>query len=291
MTAHYKVDIGATTVTENMTLTINPGDSAIFTFSTLGDFSTTTIDSIFDVVAWVDLTGDNVSYNDTAYTDVESLHIPADPIVTSPVTVPYASPATISAFSPTGDTLIWYDSLNGSNIIGNGPFYTTGLMYNPDTFYVQAGGGSGGSSSLIPDLLYYKFDASGSTVINHASNPVGNNPATISGLSIGGVGMSGTALQGIGGSASSNVINTGWSTNFSGSFTIAFWTSNVPSSSTLYYIWGDVGAGSFRCFTNGVAGANNWMARGGGLPDLLVSGAAIICCYLIPGYLLKSAKQ
>src|SRR5690606_14929464 len=33
------------------------------------------------------------------------------------------------------------------------------------------------------------------------------------------------------------------------------------------------GASSFRCFTNGVAGANNWMVRGP-FPDLALNGAA-----------------
>ena len=128
----------------------------------------------------------------------------------------------------------------------------------------------------VPELLYYKFDASGTSVTNLASSPVGSNPASItgSGLSISGTGLSGTALSGTGVTSTGGVINTGWSTSLSGSFTIAFWTSNIVSSSTLWYIFGDAGASTFRCFTNGVAGANNWMIRGGGLPDLLISGAA-----------------
>jgi len=137
-----------------MTLTILPGDSALFEFSTLADFSVTVTDSVFDVAAWVDWTGDNVQYNDTAYTDVESLHTPADPIVTSPVNVPYASPATLSAISPTGDTLLWYDSLIGGSIIGGGPTYTTPIMYIDDTLFVQAGSGSGMHN---PDSLTTTF--------------------------------------------------------------------------------------------------------------------------------------
>ena len=149
MTAHYQLDGISTIVNENMNLTINPGDSALFAFNTLANFAVTTTDSIFDVAAWVNLTGDNVSYNDTAYIEVESKHTPADPIVTSPVTVPYASPATISAISPTNDTLIWTDSLVGGTILGGGPTYTTGIMYLADTFYVQAGTASGGSGANI----------------------------------------------------------------------------------------------------------------------------------------------
>ncbi|MBC8342854.1 MAG: T9SS type A sorting domain-containing protein, partial [Bacteroidetes bacterium] len=139
MTAHYQLDGISTIINENMTLTINPGDSALFTFSTLANFAVTALDSIFDVAAWVNLTGDNVSYNDTAYIEVESLHTPLDPIVTSPVTVPYASPASVSATSPTNDPLTWFADDTTSVILTTGPNYTTPLMYNADTLYVQAG--------------------------------------------------------------------------------------------------------------------------------------------------------
>ena len=44
---------------------------------------------------------------------------------------------------------------------------------------------------------------------------------------------------------------------------------------------GGIGFFLFAIFSTFVTGENT----------LLVSGAAIICCYLIPGYLLKSAKQ
>jgi hypothetical protein len=132
------------------------------------------------------------------------------------------------------------------------------------------------SESQIPELLYYKFDIAGTSVQNHALTPVGANPASITGtgLSIGSTGLSGTALVGTGVTSTGGVINTGWSTNLSGSFTIAWWTSNITPSSTLWYIWGDAGATSLRCFTNGAAGANNWMCRGGGLPDLTITGGA-----------------
>ncbi len=130
----------------------------------------------------------------------------------------------------------------------------------------------------VPELLYYKFNTPGTSVQNYAqaATAVGSNPATISGtgLSVGSTGLTGTALVGTGTSSSTDVINTGWLTNLSGSFTIAFWTSNITPSSTLWYIFGDAGATSLRCFTNGVAGANNWQIRGGGLPDLTFTGGA-----------------
>ena len=148
-------------------------------------------------------------------------------------------------------------------------------------------------SQNVPELLYYKFDASGTSVTNYASFPVGNNPASITGtgLSIGSTGLFGTALVGTGVASTGGVISTGWSTSFTTSFTIAFWTSNITTSSTLWYIWGDPGASTFRCFTNGVAGANNWMVRGGGLPDLLISGAATSSPNMIHVVYDKSAGE
>ncbi|MBE0646326.1 MAG: carboxypeptidase regulatory-like domain-containing protein, partial [Bacteroidales bacterium] len=129
-------------------------------------------------------------------------------------------------------------------------------------------------SQAEPEFIYYKFDAAGSTVANNALTPVGTNPAPILGLTQGGTGQFGGALQGNGGSSSTNYVNTGWPvmlTNPAG-FTISLWMNNMPSNTTLYYIFGDPTATSFRSFIGGVAGAGNIIIRGGGLSDLIVSG-------------------
>ena len=172
-----------------------------------------------------------------------------------------------------GSEIYWYDQASGGDIVNIGNDYETPELFNTTSYWVSEvliGQGSGN----LPELLYYKFDT-GATITNEASSPVGNNPAFITGsLTVGGAGLQGTSLVGTGSSSSSNTINTGWSANISGSFTIGFWSSNVPSSSTLYYIFGDNGADGFRCFTNGVAGSGNWMIRGGNLPDLVAYGAA-----------------
>ena len=127
----------------------------------------------------------------------------------------------------------------------------------------------------VPELLYYKFDT-GTTISNDASTPVGTNPATFSGstFTVGGLGLSGTALQGTGASSTTDFVNTGWATNLSGSWTIGFWTKDIVPSATLWYIFGDNSAGSFRCFTNGAAGANNWRLTATGLPTIQANGGA-----------------
>lgn len=129
-------------------------------------------------------------------------------------------------------------------------------------FYAQEVYSQGGT---VPEILYYKFDGVGITIPNESSNPpAGTLTATIvGGQTLGGVGLCGGALIGNGGAAASNNVATGWNTALgTGAWTIAFWTDNIPNNTTLYYQFGDAGASSFRCFNNGVAGANNWMLRG-----------------------------
>ncbi|MFC1732889.1 GEVED domain-containing protein [candidate division KSB1 bacterium] len=146
ITVSYQLDGVSPVVTENMILTVFPGDSVLYSFSTLANFTVTTQDSTFDIVAWVNYSGDNVQYNDTAYTDVTSYHVPLDPVVTN-VTTPYGTSATLTAVSPTNDSLYWYDVPVGGSDIGQGSTYTTAVMYTSDTFYVEALAG-------MPDLKF-----------------------------------------------------------------------------------------------------------------------------------------
>ncbi|MBA8889155.1 hypothetical protein FHW12_003398 [Dokdonella fugitiva] len=132
----------------------------------------------------------------------------------------------------------------------------------------------------VPEVLHYTFDETGTTVTNHASAPpAGTETGTILGSTYSQnvpftpIAYALTANGTV--SSSTDYLNTNWATNFgTGSWTISFFTSDVPASSTLFYIFGDANANSFRCFTNGVAGAGNYILRGGGLTDVLVNGAA-----------------
>ncbi len=136
----------------------------------------------------------------------------------------------------------------------------------------------GGGGAPIPEILYYKFDETGTTVTNNASAPpVGTNPAVLIGtVTQGSTGMSGTALVGAS-STGSDWVNTGWNTNLgTSSWTISFWSENISNS---FYIFGDGSAASFRCFTNGVAGPNNWLLRGP-VSDVLLPGGATIAPHI-----------
>ncbi|MCB0851205.1 MAG: hypothetical protein KDD63_03100, partial [Bacteroidetes bacterium] len=135
----------------------------------------------------------------------------------------------------------------------------------------------------VPELMYYKFDGTGQTAVpNLASSPVGTNPAPFVGtaLSQGPTGQFGNALIGAGASSTTDYLNTGWNTSLSGDWTISFWCSNIQPSGTLWYIFGNT-SNSFRCFTNGVAGANNWILRGTGITDVLVPGGAVVASNVI----------
>ena len=103
------------------------------------------------------------------------------------------------------------------------------------------------------------------SVTNEAQTPpAGTAIADIlgTGLSIGGTGLTGTALLGTGASAATNYVDTKWTTNLTGSWTIGFWLNYVTPSTSLYYYFGNSDAGGFRCFSGGVAGINGIMLRG-----------------------------
>ncbi len=119
----------------------------------------------------------------------------------------------------------------------------------------------------VPELIYYKFEnnPSPTTTPNFASAPVGSNPVTISaGHTLSNAGMYDSCL--LGSSATTGVINTGWATNLgNGSWTIGMYLKNLPNQSALgtapCYLFGDLSAGSFRCF---------WAGAGSGAADTAI---------------------
>src|SRR5690625_5247777 len=147
-----------------------------------------------------------------------------------------------------GAEIYWYDAAVDGNIIGFGEEFTTNEIIQTESYWVSEvflDDSSGGG--MMPELLYLTFDE-GTPIINHATTPVGNNPVNLvgNGLTVGGTGLSGTALNGTGDSSSR--IETGWSIdNLSGSFTIGFWTSSIPQAGTLHYIFGVAGPSGVRC--------------------------------------------
>jgi hypothetical protein len=97
-----------------------------------------------------------------------------------------------------------------------------------------------GQTLPTPELLYYKFNESGTTVTNYASAPpVGTATATImGGITQGSAGSScDGALIGSGVSSTTDYLNTGWAPNIgNGAWSIVFTTSGFSNTASLYYI-------------------------------------------------------
>lgn len=159
---------------------------------------------------------------------------------------------------------------------------------SPTGFRMFSGGGVAGNTLAFdnvaigqrfpsPDLIHYKFDSGDAT--NSATGAVG------SGTSGANVGWANTTplVAGNGAPYAASIapgatcqISTNWIPNLgAGDWSIGAFIKIQPSGATLQYPFGAVTAGSFRCFTNGVAGANNWLLRGAGLPDVSAPGSAV----------------
>ncbi len=128
----------------------------------------------------------------------------------------------------------------------------------------------------LPELIYFKFNSvSGSNVPNDA-NPgtrVSVN-GTLSGATVGGTGMTGTALLGNGGASGSNTINSNWALSLPAPWTIFLWVSGVTNTAAGNYVFGGAGGSSFRAFTGTglVSGGGNLLVRGTGLTDVPING-------------------
>lgn len=129
----------------------------------------------------------------------------------------------------------------------------------------EVAGVGGGSGYGLPEVLYYTFDETGSNQTTNYAVPGRGLPIApvLGGLTMGPTGQFGSALIGAGGSGTTDYVNTGWATDIGTSdWTISMWMNDLNVGvTTLYYMFGESGAGSFRCFLNGVAGVNNIALR------------------------------
>jgi hypothetical protein len=124
--------------------------------------------------------------------------------------------------------------------------------------------------------MYYKFENNPSAVLvgNCAKTPVGTNPAPLlTSTPLGSGGQFDSCLSGniAPGPANLGGVNTGWNTVMPANWTISFWMGAGVVDGNPSYIFGDPGAGSFRCFYGGAAGANSILLRGFGT-DMLITG-------------------
>ncbi|MFC1733272.1 right-handed parallel beta-helix repeat-containing protein, partial [candidate division KSB1 bacterium] len=137
-------------VNEYVFATIPPATNYYYTFTGTANLHVPIKDSTFQLVGWVDYTGDPYDGNDTTFGTVESEYQPPDPIVTSPITIQYATSTTLSAIS--NDTLLWYDDPIDTVALATGPFFTTPILYDTTNFWVEASNGSTGVGGNIAPM-------------------------------------------------------------------------------------------------------------------------------------------
>ncbi len=130
-------------------------------------------------------------------------------------------------------------------------------------------------SGPIPEILYYRFEETGTSVTNEASAPpAGTATATINGGSSQGA----PPICGVGSLQSNSTVNesmsTGWNTDIgTSSWSIALKVRDIGSG-VFAYLMGDINAANFRIFANGAAGTNNMIIRGGGISDVIAINGA-----------------
>lgn len=129
-------------------------------------------------------------------------------------------------------------------------------------------------SQNVPEILYYKFNTGTTTTPNLAVPGQGTPEGTLLNMTMVPGGQFGNALNGATGTGSNTYVNTGWNMNVgTSSWTISFWLNNMTTG--VAYLFGNDFASSFRCFTNGGAGAGNITLRGASVStftDLNVTG-------------------
>ncbi|MHC4854453.1 MAG: LamG-like jellyroll fold domain-containing protein [Planctomycetota bacterium] len=124
------------------------------------------------------------------------------------------------------------------------------------------------SASSQNEILYYKFDRGlGTEAVNYGSAPgpstMKKGTATTTPWTT--AGQFGGGLIGTKNNASTDYAyaDTGFKGPLNGAFTVSWWMKERNNPGTgLSYVWG--GVGSFRCFTNGVAGTTLWVRSWGG---------------------------
>jgi PKD repeat protein len=122
----------------------------------------------------------------------------------------------------------------------------------------------------LPEMMYFKFDGTGTTVLNEAANPVMPSGTLFGGMNQGGNAQFNGGLIGNGDLSNNSHFTTGWRTNLSGSWTISLYVQNIQNQGfNQVYLFGNSSntGPNIRMFTNSftlnsvtfaVAGVTGW---------------------------------
>ncbi len=145
---HYRVDghpqytgqaLALQTGCDTLAAGVGASSTISYTFSTIPDFTVASASVDFDVTVWVEKVDvDNTGFNDTVRVSLTSLFMPGLANVKQYDTVVYDGTLTMQSITPPTDSLAWYDRF--MRPIDTCNVYTTGHMYEDDTFYVSTFG-------------------------------------------------------------------------------------------------------------------------------------------------------
>ncbi len=136
----YHVAGATQPVAELMTDSLFPDSTKLFVFNTLLNMQLSGKDSLFQINVYSALPADTFNHNDTVFATAIAGAIPNDPV---PVhqTIPYATSTTLTALS--SDTLFWFSLNAGGNVLHVGTAYTTPVLFDSITYWVEARAGIG----------------------------------------------------------------------------------------------------------------------------------------------------
>ncbi len=166
---NLEIDNGSTvtTVTDTFIGSLAIGTTAAFTLSNTFDFN---VDGHYSIKAYTTHRSGDISYsNDTAYLELDVIPPVGDPTTTSAIScVNAALTLNATAASAATDSMFWYDSNAGTNLISTGNTYTTPTLNSTTTYYVQSMKGKGSMTGLTSNSVgsgstsagnYLKFDS------------------------------------------------------------------------------------------------------------------------------------
>jgi hypothetical protein len=149
--ASYEIKDGSSIVTETFISNIQPNDTTTLSFANLIDLSVLA-DSVFEVRAWISISGDPVPQNDTSsWKLIQSNLSPAAPQVAN-VTINQGDSATLLVLNPDTNMMYnWYDVLTGGTELATGDTFVTPPLSQTTVYYVEATTGSALHNIGAPD--------------------------------------------------------------------------------------------------------------------------------------------
>jgi hypothetical protein len=155
-----------TTLTDTFVGSLGPTISTDFTMSSTYDF---VVDGTYNITAFTTHRNGDISYaNDTTVLAVTVAAPVGDPVTTDAISCTNAALTLSSAPAAATDSMFWFDSNSGGNMISTGNRYTTPTLNSTETYYVKSLRGKGSNVGPVDNSIggfansnnnYLKFDA------------------------------------------------------------------------------------------------------------------------------------